>query len=58
MTEPNQESRPPSMPGWLKILLIALLVVAVIGAVAMLVSGGDHGPGRHAMTSVLQLALR
>jgi hypothetical protein len=38
---------PAGMPRWVKVgggITIAILLVAVL---AMLVLGGDHGPGRH-----------
>ena len=37
----------PGMPRWVKIFLIAAAVVLVLLAAAMLISGGQHGPGRH-----------
>lgn len=38
---------PPPTPRWVKSLGIALLVLAVVAVLVMLVSGGQHGPGRH-----------
>lgn len=39
---------PPRMPRWAKVLAIGALVVVAALVIAMLVAGGDHGPGRHA----------
>lgn len=38
---------PPGMPVWVKYLLGALVAVALLAVLAMLLVGGDHGPGRH-----------
>lgn len=38
---------PPSMPQWVKYLLLGVAAVVVIAILAMLVVGGNHGPGRH-----------
>jgi hypothetical protein len=38
------------MPRWVKGLLITALVVALLIAAAMLLLGGEHGPGRHMST--------
>lgn len=49
-THPGSDARVGShtTPRWVKYLLVAL-VAAVLGAVlVMLISGGEHGPGRHA----------
>jgi hypothetical protein len=35
------------MPRWVKIFLITAATVLVLLVVAMLISGGQHGPGRH-----------
>ena len=37
---------PPRTPRWVKAFAVIVLVL-VIGFVVLLVSGGDHGPGRH-----------
>lgn len=47
---PNSSSvdeAPPGMPSWVKYLLLGLLAAIVIAVLAMLVVGGNHGPGRH-----------
>lgn len=40
----------PSTPRWVKVFGIVALVVVVLVVVVMLIGGGDHGPGRHAMS--------
>jgi len=48
----RSEGAPPltGMPRWVKGLLIAALVVALLIVTAMLFLGGEHGPGRHLST--------
>lgn len=51
MTNPINPEKPAEptyapRPGWVKWLLIAALVVLLVVVVALL-SGGEHGPGRH-----------
>lgn len=41
----------PPMPRWVKILGLVLLAVALAAILAMLVSGGQHGPRRHGALS-------
>ena len=38
------------MPRWVKVFLIVAVALAVLAVVAMLVTGGEHGPGRHQFT--------
>ncbi len=38
----------PGTPIWVKVLGIAALVLVLLVAVLLLVSGGQHGPGMHA----------
>lgn len=46
----GNRSEPPGMPRWVKIFgLIVLLVIAVLILVMVLV-GGEHGPGLHALS--------
>jgi hypothetical protein len=42
----------PGTPRWVKMsaLVVAVLVVALV--IAMLLAGGEHGPGRHAASLV------
>ena len=50
MSEPEapkvSSGPPPPRPGWVKALGIALVVVVAV-VIAMAISGGEHGPGRH-----------
>lgn len=41
----------PGVPRWVKVLAVVVLVVAV-ALVVVLLTGGDHGPGRHASSAV------
>ncbi len=43
---PDPET-PPGVPLWVKYLVAALVAVVLLAVLAMLVLGGDHGPGRH-----------
>lgn len=43
----SERPGPPGMPAWVKLLVIAVLVVVVATVLAMVLLGGDHGPGRH-----------
>ena len=52
MTEERASSsssvaEPPAMPGWVKGLGIAILVLVAIVVLLMLLNGGQHGPGMH-----------
>ncbi|MEX2624236.1 MAG: hypothetical protein WD651_10955 [Acidimicrobiia bacterium] len=52
MREPEQDpgsrpAAPPGMPRWVKVSLLVVLVAAVSLVIAMLLAGGDHGPGLH-----------
>jgi hypothetical protein len=60
MTDPtNAQSQarkePPrstaTMPFWVKVFLITAAVLVVLVVALMLVSGGQHGPGRHLSSS-------
>ena len=46
--ETQNRSRPPGMPGWLKIsgALVAVIVIVVI-VVSLADGGGGHGPNQH-----------
>lgn len=37
----------PGVPGWVKVLGISLAVLVVVILLVMVISGGQHGPGRH-----------
>ena len=43
----NQNAKPPARPAWVIWLAIGVAVVLVIAIALMLLSGGQHGPGRH-----------
>ena len=48
----DAERRPGSRSGtplWVKLFGLITLIVALALVVVLLVSGGDHGPGRHAI---------
>lgn len=38
---------PPGLPRWVKVLAVGALVVVVMLVVAMVLLGGEHGPGMH-----------
>jgi hypothetical protein len=51
---PSPDGRPDvkmrwtaGVPRWVKVFVITALGLALLMAVAMLLSGGQHGPGRH-----------
>ena len=35
------------VPRWVKVFVLVAVAIAVLGVVAMLLVGGEHGPGRH-----------
>ena len=35
------------VPRWVKVFVVVAVAIAVLGVVAMLLVGGEHGPGRH-----------
>jgi hypothetical protein len=39
------------VPRWVKVFVITALGLALLMVVAMLLSGGQHGPGRHASSA-------
>ncbi|MBG0823315.1 hypothetical protein HS048_21525 [Planomonospora sp. ID91781] len=43
--DPNSEHR--GMPRWVKVFGIIAAAVILLAVIVMLISGGDHGPGRH-----------
>lgn len=51
-----QRPRSPRTPRWVKVtgVLIALLVALLV--VGLLVSGGQHGPGRHAQSAAAPIS--
>lgn len=42
------EVGPPGLPRWLKVSGLVVVVLVALVLVVMLITGGDHGPGRHA----------
>ena len=59
MTDPTNESpsgrelsrSAAAMPRWVKVFLMTAAVLVVLVATVMLLSGGQHGPGRHVSSS-------
>jgi hypothetical protein len=48
--DPSPETRirwTAGVPRWVKVFVITALGLALLMVVAMLLSGGQHGPGRH-----------
>lgn len=46
---------PPGMPRWVKVLVMVLGLLALLLVAAMLLTGGEHGPGRHMSHVVVHL---
>jgi hypothetical protein len=42
------------VPRWVKVFVITALGLALLMVAVMLLSGGDHGPGRHFMSGGLE----
>ena len=38
---------PPGLPQWVKLLALGAVIVVIVLVVAMLLVGGEHGPGMH-----------
>lgn len=54
MTDSSPAPRTPGRPGtpvWVKALAVAAAVIITVVVVAMLVLGGQHGPGQHTGSS-------
>ena len=47
--QPRQQSagQPPGLPRWVLVAGIVLAVLVLVAVAVMLLSGGQHGPGRH-----------
>ena len=45
---PDEELQETGTPTWVKVFAVATVLVLVL-LVVLLVFGGDHGPGRHAL---------
>ena len=39
------------IPRWVKVFVVVAMVVLLLMVVAMLITGGQHGPGRHLSAS-------
>lgn len=39
-------------PRWVKVSGIIVIVIVLLAVMIMLISGGDHGPGRHFPSSI------
>ncbi len=39
--------QPPRMPTWVKVFLFVGVAVIITAAAVVVLSGGEHGPGRH-----------
>lgn len=46
-TNPTPSGEQPPRPRWVRWLLLALVIAVLVVLVVMLLSGGEHGPGRH-----------
>lgn len=51
--EPNgrPSSRLAGIPRWVKVFVVVAVAVVVLMVVAMIITGGQHGPGRHRSAS-------
>lgn len=38
---------PPGVPRWVKVFGLITVIVILLAVVAMILVGGEHGPGRH-----------
>lgn len=46
----------PGLPAWVRWTLLAVLALVILLAIARLVGGGDHGPGRHGLSAHVAVA--
>lgn len=44
---PDTGDTPPGMPRWVKVSAIIVGVLVMLVVAVKIVSGGEHGPGRH-----------
>ena len=42
----TEDEQPAGMPGWVKAFVAVAIVLAALAVVSLL-TGGEHGPGRH-----------
>jgi hypothetical protein len=47
------EQAHPGLPRWIKVSAIVLAIVVLATIAALLIVGGEHGPGRHQSGSSL-----
>ncbi len=56
MSQPEDSVKTSGMPGWAKVTLLVVgiaLLALLIMIIVMAPMGGDHGPGRHMGTPVV-----
>ncbi|MDQ0256370.1 hypothetical protein J2S74_003790 [Evansella vedderi] len=41
------EEQPPGIPSWVKVSAFIAVIVVLLIVMIMLITGGEHGPGRH-----------
>lgn len=46
-TEVSDSESPPGLPRWVKVFGVVTAIVILLAIVAMILVGGEHGPGRH-----------
>ncbi len=44
---PPPDLKPPPRPPWVKVSLMVVVGAVALLIIAMALSGGEHGPGRH-----------
>ena len=45
--ERRSHDGPPRLPHWVKLLALGAVIAIVVLVAAMLIVGGEHGPGMH-----------
>ena len=53
---PAEATPGAGLPRWVKVFLIAVVVIVLLMVAAMAITGGQHGPGRHLSSSALREA--
>jgi len=43
----RQPAATTRMPRWVKVFLVTAALILVVAVAAMMIAGGQHGPGRH-----------
>lgn len=51
---PTESGPGAALPRWVKAFLIAVIAIVLLMAVAMVVTGGQHGPSRHLSSLTLR----